>query len=108
MKSSVLVAFDISGSISRELIKKNAAEVISKICPNAEIHVGTFDHQWHPSTINDVLTGNVPAGGGTFMTPVFNEADNYDHCIIVTDGYIDPNEMDIINNNDNFSLHIYA
>ena len=108
MKTSVLVAFDVSGSISRETIKKNAAQVISKVCPNAEIHVGTFDHEWHPATLNDVLSGNIQRGLGTFLEPVLEAALDYDHCIIVSNGYFSDVEHDVFNSNDNLSLHIYA
>lgn len=107
MKKSVLVAFDVSGSVPVAAIKKNAANVISRICPNSEITVGTFDTQWTECPLHDVLTGNIRSGGGSCIKEVLELSNDFDHSFIVTDGYLDLFDIHTINTSSDMTLVIY-
>lgn len=102
----VLVAIDVSGSISRSGIKRVVSDVLSNICPSSEVQFGTFDQNFENTTLVDIMNGDIRPGGGTDLKCVFEVAEDFDHTFILSDGYFDKKDSETIMESDEMSLVI--
>lgn len=88
-RCSIVVGFDVSGSITDEVVAK-FAKVLDEIKMKADVRVIFFDHaiQQELDYEPGCLSGNLPGGGGTLFAPVFERAKELDAdaLIMLTDG----------------------
>lgn len=88
-KCQVTVGFDVSGSISDEIVTKFGG-VLNEICQKADVTVLFFDHAIQKEIVYEpgCLDNGIPGGGGTNFAPVFDRAKELDSdaLIMLTDG----------------------
>ncbi len=89
-KCSVIVGFDVSGSMYSDDVMSRLGNVLDEIAEKAEVKVLFFDHaiQKEIDYEKGCLSAGIPGGGGTLFKPVFDRATelNADALIMLTDG----------------------
>ncbi len=92
-RCTVYVAFDVSGSISKEVVTQfdNCLREMSEL--GADLKVLFFDHMVYPVidyTPGCFDNGQIPGGGGTLFRPVFDKITELggDGVIFLTDGLL--------------------
>lgn len=98
---NILIAVDGSGSVCRSRLRSVLSDVTSKLCSDVELDFIFFDNMSvQQFDLNSFLDGSYStwcgAGSSTKLVRAF--ADEYDKTIIITDGYMD--EEDLISTDD--------
>lgn len=103
---NVLIAIDGSGSVFQSQVRSVLVDVISKLCSDTELDFCFFDaSNVQQFELNNFLDGSYSfCGGGSSTELIRSFADDYDKTIIITDGYMD--EEDLVST-DNIEVIVY-
>lgn len=93
----ILVGVDTSGSVEIEKARRFTAKFISTLCPDSQIDLALFNYN-NSDVVNmkDFFDGKLLGDGGASGTHRVRETaidGDYDHLYIITDGYMDTNDL---------------